>query len=86
MTVRTIKGVKYLVTGSPDLIFYRKEGRVDSYRVTRHGCSCPATRDCKHMADAVEVRSDMIMDELKALVDAPHITIWSVLNADQHQG
>ena len=79
MTVRTLNGDQYLVTGTPDLLFYRKAGNLASYRVTRTHCSCPATRTCKHLTDAVEVRHDMILAEVKAIVDEPVTTIWSVL-------
>ncbi len=78
MTIRTLKGVKYLVTGTPEELLYRKEGTVTPYRVTRSGCSCPATRCCKHLTDAIEVRSDMIMEEIRAIVNQPVILrrVW----------
>lgn len=79
MRIRTIKGVKYLVSGGRDLLFYRRSGQLSAYRITEGHCSCPATRKCKHMADAVEVRSDLLVEELKALVDEPLTTIWSMI-------
>ena len=84
--MRNLGGKPYLVTGDRDLLFYRKAGQLVAYRVTQGRCSCPATKQCKHLTDAREVRYDLLIEELEELTNAPLITIWSVLNANQHQG